>query len=98
MRKRKQEILRSFLQSLEKLSNGKWQGKQYYQSWFENPLNNARLALYDTYEGSHCAFQRLWLETEGNPREFHRLAEEKSRLEKEQRQEWLKQSCPTIAP
>jgi len=98
MRKGKQEIFRSFLQSLEKLRNGKWQGKQYYQSWFAKPLNNARLALHDTYEGGHCAFQRLWLETEGDPREFHRLAEEKSRLEKEERQEWLKQSCPSIAP
>jgi predicted aminopeptidase len=98
MRERKQEIFGSFLHSLEKLRNEKWQGKRYYQSWFEEPLNNARLALYDTYEGSHCAFQRLWLETDGDPSAFHRLAEEKSRLEKEERQEWLKQSCPTIAP
>jgi predicted aminopeptidase len=98
MRERKQEIFGSFLQSLEKLRKAKWQGKRYYQSWFEEPLNNARLALYDTYEGSHCAFQQLWLETDEDPREFHRLAEEKSRLEKEERQEWLKQSCPTIAP
>ena len=98
MRERKQEIFGSFLHSLERLRNEKWQGKRYYQSWFEEPLNNARLALYDTYEGSHCAFQRLWLETEGDPREFHRLAEEKSGLEKEERQEWLKQSCRTIAP
>ncbi|MFC1778493.1 aminopeptidase [Pseudomonadota bacterium] len=98
MRERKNEILDSFLRSLEKLRNEKWQGKQYYQSWFEEPLNNARLALYDTYAGSHCAFQRLWLESDGNPQEFHRLAEERSRLKKEQRHEWLKQSCPTIAP
>ncbi len=98
MRERKQEIFGSFLHSLEKLRNEKWQGKRYYQSWFEEPLNNARLALYDTYEGSHCAFQRLWFETDGDTREFHRLAEEKSRLEKEERQEWLKQSCPSIAP
>lgn len=98
MREPKQEILRSFLDSLEKLREAKWQGKRYYQSWFEEPLNNARLALYDTYEGSHCAFQQLWLESDEDPREFHRLAEEKSRLEKAERQDWLKQSCPTIAP
>jgi len=97
-REQKQGIFKSFLASLEKLRNEKSQGKRYYQSWFEEPLNNARLALYDTYEGSHCAFQHLWLETDGDSRVFHRLAEEKSRLEKEERQEWLKQSCPGIAP
>lgn len=98
MRERKQEIFRSLLKSLEELRHGMWQGKRYYQSWFEEPINNASLALYDTYEGSHCAFQNLWLEADEDPREFHRLAEKKSRLEKEERQEWLKQSCPTIAP
>ena len=98
MREQKQAIFSSFQKSLEKLRKEKWQDGRYFQSWLEGPLNNARLALYDTYEGSHCAFQHLWHEANENPREFHRLAEKKSRLKKEERRAWLKQSCPTVAP
>lgn len=72
------------------------QDTHYYPSWFEEPLNNARLALYATYEGSYCAFQHLWSDAAGEPREFHRLAEQKSRLQKEQREKWLKQSCEPL--
>mgnify|MGYP001544765580 CR=1 FL=1 len=98
MREQKAAIFAALLKSLENLRKEKWQDKQYYQSWFEEPLNNARLALYSTYEGSHCAFAQLWLEANENPVEFHRLAEKQSRLKKEERREWLKQSCPAIAP
>jgi predicted aminopeptidase len=97
-RERKKDIFRSLLHSLDELREEKWQGKKYYANWFEEPPNNARLALYNTYEGSHCAFQGLWLESDGDLRKFHQLAEKKSRLQKEERQEWLKQSCSGIAP
>ena len=98
MRDQKAEIFRSFLESYEQLSAVKWQGKRYYAAWFNEPLNNARLALYNTYEGGRCAFQQLWDSAGGNPKEFHRLAKQKSRLQKDQRQEWLKQTCISIAP
>lgn len=98
LREEKQAVFSSFLQSLEELREERWQGERFYQGWFDEPLNNARLALHDTYEGSHCAFARLWLEADEIPSEFHRLAEEKSRLKKDQRREWLKQTCPTVAP
>lgn len=96
-RRQKEDIYDSLLISLEELRNDKWQGKRYYRSWFEGPLNNAKLALYNTYEGSRCAFQQLWDTAEGNPRQFHALAEEKSKLQKDERDKWLKQSCQTIA-
>jgi predicted aminopeptidase len=94
----KAEIFRSLSSSYEKLVAEKWHGKRYYASWFQEPLNNARLALYNTYEGSHCAFQRLWDTAGGDPREFHRLSEGISKTKKEERQKWLKQTCLTIAP
>jgi predicted aminopeptidase len=97
MRQQKAEIFHSFSSAYEQLVSEKWQGKPYYKRWFDEPLNNARLALYNTYEGSHCAFQHLWDQAGANPLEFHRLAEQKSRLAKNQRQEWLKQSCTDIA-
>lgn len=98
LREDKQAVFHSFLQSLEELREENWQGERFYQDWFDEPLNNARLALHNTYQGSQCAFAHLWLEAGKNPEEFHRLAEKKSRLKKEERREWLKHTCPTIAP
>lgn len=92
-RRLKADVFASLTSSYENLINEKWSGQRYYQSWFENPPNNAKLALYNTYQGSHCAFQVLWLETGGDMPEFHRLAEQKSRLVKEQRKNWLEQTC-----
>lgn len=93
MRLQKSAIFESFGEDYRQLSDEKWQGSRYYAAWFREPLNNARLALYDTYEGGHCAFQRLWEESAGDWRIFHRLAEQKSGLPESERGEWLKQAC-----
>jgi predicted aminopeptidase len=97
-RRQKAEIFGTFENEYNELSESKWQAKRYYASWFQQPLNNARLALYNTYDGGHCAFQRLWDESARDWRKFHRLAEQKSRLAKDERREWLQQTCPDIAP
>jgi len=97
MRKQKSAVFKTFGEDYQKLSDEKWQGKRYYAAWFLEPLNNARLALYDTYAGSHCAFQRLWEESAGDWGEFHRLSEQKSRLPESAREEWLKQPCAITA-
>ena len=96
-REKKAQIFQSLLESYEQLSNERWEGTRYYAGWFEKPLNNARLALFDTYAGSHCAFRLLWNESGADWQQFHLLAEQKSRLGNEQRRKWLTQSCPTIA-
>jgi len=92
-RQMKADIFRSFTHAYKRLIAEKWQGRHYYANWFEKPVNNARLALYNTYEGSHCAFQRLLDKAEGDLQTFHQLAEQKSRLQKDQRKEWLQQTC-----
>jgi predicted aminopeptidase len=97
-RQLKADIFRSLSNSYKRLSEEKWHGKRYYSTWFEPPLNNAKLALYNTYESSHCAFKGLLDTAGGNLREFHRLAEQKSRLQKDDREKWLKQKCLNIAP
>jgi predicted aminopeptidase len=97
MRLQKAEIFNLFAQDYHRLSDEKWQGKRYYAAWFKEPLNNARLALFNTYEGSRCAFQGLWQESAGDWRKFHRLAELKSRLPGKERREWLKQPCAHFA-
>jgi len=98
MRRQKAEIFRAFEHDYQELSDEKWQGKPYYSAWFKEPLNNARLALYNTYEGSHCAFQGLWDKSAGDWQKFHQLAEQKSKLPNDERQEWLNEKCPGIAP
>jgi len=96
-RQNKAGIFDAFEADYRTLSKQKWQGKTYFASWFTEPLNNARLALFNTYEGSFCAFRGLWDLSEGDWYEFHRLAELKSRLTKDERREWLLQTCDEIA-
>jgi len=96
-REAKAEIFQSLHDSWQQLIIERWEGKQYYAGWFEKPLNNARLALFNTYSGSHCAFSLLWDESGADWQRFHLLAEQKSRLGSEQRREWLTQSCSAIA-
>jgi len=93
MRLQKSALFESFAEDYRRLSDERWQGKLYYAAWFREPLNNARLALYNTYSGSRCAFQRLWQQSAGDWRKFHRLAEQKSRLPVAERSEWLAQTC-----
>jgi len=95
-RKRKAEMFDSLLTSYNQLRIEKWQGERFYDGWFKEPLNNAKLALHNTYEGSHCAFKELFDRAEGDLKKFHLLAIQKSALQKHERELWLKQSCVTI--
>jgi len=83
----------AFSLSYEQLKEHSWHGKRYYASWFDVPLNNARLALFSTYEGGQCAFQGLLDQARGNLLEFHQLAVQKSKTDKDERQQWLNQPC-----
>lgn len=96
-RDRKAVIIASLTLSYKQLSTEKWDGNSYYESWFKKPINNARLALYSTYEGSNCAFQRLFNQADSDLEEFHRLAEQKAALKKAERTLWLNQLCATPA-
>jgi len=97
MRQGKAEVFSAFKRDYRKLSDENWQGNRYYSAWFKEPLNNARLALFNTYEGSFCAFDGLWVKSGGDWQKFHQLAEEISRLPEDERQAWLKQTCPASA-
>jgi predicted aminopeptidase len=75
-----------------------WNGQDYYKRWFESPLNNARLALFDTYDGGQCAFEHLYIKAKGNIMDFNHLAGEQAKLPKLERDKWLNQMCPVVAP
>jgi len=96
-RRIKAETLQGLAVSYAQLKADKWDDTDYFSSWFAEPPNNAKLALYNTYEGGQCAFQNLYSQSKANMREFHRLAEQQASLSKDQLQKWLKQSCDAIA-
>jgi len=97
-RRIKAELLQGLAASYEQLKTDRWDDKDYFSGWFAEPLNNAKLALYNTYEGGHCAFRNLYDGTRGDMREFHRLAEQQAKLPKDERRIWLEQPCDGIVP
>lgn len=94
----KADILRGLVQSYAQLREQKWDDKNYFSGWFAEPLNNASLALYNTYEGGQCAFRNLLGRAEDKMQEFHHLAQMQANLQKDERRKWLKQTCAAIAP
>jgi len=74
-----------------------WNGVDYFASWMTGELNNAHLALMNSYEGGICAFATLYEEAGKNLEKFYALAEEKAALEKDLRQSWLEHPCAQIA-
>jgi len=97
MRQQKSGILAGHVSSHKELIRNKWAGEHYFSTWIEEPVNNARLALFSTYQSGRCAFQSLMEKAAGNMPEFHRLAMQQAELKKEQRDKWLNQSCTVIA-
>jgi len=98
MARQKSLILSNMQHSYQQMVVQHWDGKDYYAAWFEKPVNNARLALFDTYAGGQCAFGHLLNESQGNMIVFNQLANEHSKLPSKERNQWLNQTCPIIAP
>jgi predicted aminopeptidase len=80
-----------------KLVNQQWKGERYFKSWFSSELNNARLALINSYQGGVCAFRNLYESVGGDILRFQQGAAEKAALGKQQRRTWLSQPCAAIA-
>ncbi len=74
-----------------------WKGIDYFASWMAGDLNNAHLALMESYEGGICAFAALYEEAGQNLEQFYTMADAKAALEKERRQAWLDRPCSRIA-
>lgn len=74
-----------------------WEGRNYYESHVSGELNNASLALINTYEGGHCAFKSLYRQAERNMARFHELSAAKAELAGDARKAWLNRPCEAIA-
>jgi predicted aminopeptidase len=79
------------------LVNEHWGGRDRFGGWFESELNNARLALLDTYRAGMCAFEALYREAGEDMRRFHELADARAALDRKARHAWLEQDCDGIA-
>ena len=97
MRENKSAVFDDLRESYHVLVDTQWDGRGYYQSLLSSELNNARLALINSYQGGACAFEELSRSADGDMARFHQLAADKAALEKEQRSSWLNQPCEVIA-
>ena len=97
MRARKQALFDRMQQQYVKLVEQDWKGQDYFAGWMRGDMNNARLALAESYSGGSCAFAELYRQAEENMDTFYELAREKSRLSQELRQAWLQAPCYTFA-
>ena len=97
MRQEKKHIFESLRARYRVLVADDWYGTDYFASWMDGDLNNAYLALMDSYEGGICAFAALFRESGENLQKFYALAAEKAALEKKIRQAWLDGACVQIA-
>ena len=93
----KQLIFSDMRSEYQELVSERWKGKDYFKSWFSGELNNARLALINSYQGGLCAFTELYQSAGRNFHRFRQLAAEKAAMDKVQRRAWLNEPCTTIA-
>jgi len=96
-RQEKKRIFGAMRMQYRTLVQKDWKGVDYFASWMDGELNNAHLALMDSYEGGVCAFAALYEEAGQNLERFYALAAEKAALGKDQRQAWLNRPCSRIA-
>jgi len=97
MRPQKTQLLELLQQDYAQLVAEQWQGQDYFAGWMAGDLNNARLALAESYAGGACAFAALYQQAGEKLEDFYVLAEQKARLDEEQRRAWLQRPCHSFA-
>ena len=97
MRTLKKTAFFSMKRRYHEIVDSEWHGKDFFAGWFENELNNARLALASTYRGNSCAFLLLYADAGGDLHTFMKQAARKASLPAAERSEWLHQDCAGIA-
>ena len=97
MRTEKTRVFGNLQDAYGQMVDLQWDGHSYYSAMFSRELNNASLALVNSYHGGVCAFRQLYRSAQEDMGRFQQLAREKAKLNAEQRQAWLQQSCEVIA-
>lgn len=97
MRQQKQQLLEALQQDYARLVAEQWQGQNYFSGWMEGDVNNARLALAESYAGGACAFAALYQQAGEKLEDFYVLARQQAGLDEEQRRGWLQRPCQSFA-
>jgi predicted aminopeptidase len=97
MRESKSTVFEDLRADYRLLVAEQWEGRSYFETLFARELNNASLALINSYRGGSCAFEALYREAHRDMTRFQQLAASKARLGKEHRRAWLDQPCEVIA-
>jgi len=97
MRRAKQQVFAALKSDTLQRQEEQWGGRDYFGFLFAEEFNNARLILFNSYEGGVCAFSALFRQAGEDFIEFHRLAGLRAAMDRGKRQAWLAQSCAGIA-
>ncbi len=93
MRTKKQLMLESLQREYLTMVREQWQGHDYFSGWLAGDVNNAKLALAQSYAGGVCAFAALYQQANHNLVEFYELARLQSELSAVRREAWLNTPC-----
>ena len=97
MREAKTEAFAALAREYQAMVESRWGSRNYYESLFSRELNNASLALINTYQGGSCAFKSLYQQAGRNMARFHELSAAKAKLAGDARAAWLNRPCEAIA-
>lgn len=90
MRIAKEGILRDLVSRYEKLRESEWDGKQWYKTWFDTPLTNAKFSALSTYRDRIPELRALLNACEGD---LSRLYETLSSLKSVDRHVTVPKEC-----
>lgn len=91
-RAEKAEAIDRLRMRYRRLRDGKWNGFPGYDRWFEEPINNAKLAPIAVYGDQVDDFRRLLENCSGDYARFYRAVEAYAALDKDRRAEALREA------
>ncbi len=93
-RQRKKKLIDSFRSAYEQLKQNQWNGRGWYDHWVDQPINNARLAAYSTYQSLVPDLRALLSACKGDLGRFYVVLESLNRRDlKRQNQRNLPKTC-----
>lgn len=74
-RQEKRTVLRQMQDEYDRVKSTQWGGKPWFDHWFKQPINNARLASFSTYRASIPALSALLNGCDGDLARFYQQLE-----------------------
>ena len=96
MRQAKEAAYHSLDSAFRQKVETDWRGTNFFSGQMASELNNARLALMESYEGGMCAFEALYQDAGRNLQSFYQLARDRAALNDDERKAWLALPCDAV--